>query len=136
MHSGSRVVDLLFIFFFLMIRRPPRSTLFPYTTLFRSSRPQLQVSGTLELAGQRMEIEAAREPGDNRAWLDHEWSQALMHPEAVGWDWIGMNLFDGGALTAFRVRRADGSALWTGGSLRGADGKEQIFAHEIGRAHV
>src|SRR5687767_15318076 len=29
---------LLFVFFFLMIRRPPRSTLFPYTTLFRSER--------------------------------------------------------------------------------------------------
>src|SRR5436305_7781299 len=28
--------ELLFCFFFLMIRRPPRSTLFPYTTLFRS----------------------------------------------------------------------------------------------------
>src|SRR5216684_8339869 len=28
---------ILFLFFFLMIRRPPRSTLFPYTTLFRSS---------------------------------------------------------------------------------------------------
>src|SRR3712207_9488014 len=28
----------LFCFFFLMIRRPPRSTLFPYTTLFRSDR--------------------------------------------------------------------------------------------------
>src|SRR6266516_5725116 len=28
---------LICIFFFLMIRRPPRSTLFPYTTLFRSS---------------------------------------------------------------------------------------------------
>src|SRR2546422_1317233 len=27
----------LFLFFFLMIRRPPRSTLFPYTTLFRSN---------------------------------------------------------------------------------------------------
>src|SRR5260364_186119 len=27
----------LFFFFFLMIRRPPRSTLFPYTTLFRST---------------------------------------------------------------------------------------------------
>src|SRR2546430_7781753 len=26
----------IFLFFFLMIRRPPRSTLFPYTTLFRS----------------------------------------------------------------------------------------------------
>src|SRR5258708_16559072 len=28
--------DAIIIFFFLMIRRPPRSTLFPYTTLFRS----------------------------------------------------------------------------------------------------
>src|SRR5215204_7360537 len=33
---------LSFFFFFLMIRRPPRSTLFPYTTLFRSrSRPRI-----------------------------------------------------------------------------------------------
>src|SRR3712207_7722924 len=29
---------MVYFFFFLMIRRPPRSTLFPYTTLFRSSR--------------------------------------------------------------------------------------------------
>src|SRR2546427_5058551 len=29
-----------FVFFFLMIRRPPRSTLFPYTTLFRSPSPK------------------------------------------------------------------------------------------------
>src|SRR5215204_7436586 len=29
---------MFFVFFFLMIRRPPRSTLFPYTTLFRSQR--------------------------------------------------------------------------------------------------
>src|SRR2546422_5716705 len=32
-----------FLFFFLMIRRPPRSTLFPYTTLFRSAPRQLFV---------------------------------------------------------------------------------------------
>src|SRR3712207_8071436 len=45
---------LLLLFFFLMIRRPPRSTLFPYTTLFRSlerrcrrsSRDSLRVSLT------------------------------------------------------------------------------------------
>src|SRR2546426_9131455 len=30
-----------------MIRRPPRSTLFPYTTLFRSSRERLEVENTL-----------------------------------------------------------------------------------------
>src|SRR2546430_14437995 len=33
------------IFFFLMIRRPPRSTLFPYTTLFRSHRSCGRVGG-------------------------------------------------------------------------------------------
>src|SRR2546430_13260168 len=32
-------------FFFLMIRRPPKSTLFPYTTLFRSAVPPLRMAG-------------------------------------------------------------------------------------------
>src|SRR2546425_7264652 len=32
----TRTLAPVFFFFFLMIRRPPRSTLFPYTTLFRS----------------------------------------------------------------------------------------------------
>src|SRR3989442_10721715 len=37
----------MFFFFFLMIRRPPRSTLFPYTTLFRSDlRATLEAAGT------------------------------------------------------------------------------------------
>src|SRR5216684_7638384 len=34
------------IFFFLMIRRPPRSTLFPYTTLFRSQSPSDAISAS------------------------------------------------------------------------------------------
>src|SRR2546427_4934029 len=38
---------LAFFFFFLMIRRPPRSTLFPYTTLFRS--PRTSVNGMRQL---------------------------------------------------------------------------------------
>src|SRR5437899_10037533 len=46
---------LSFFFFFLMIRRPPRSTLFPYTTLFRSLRLVLDtnivVSAALKPAG-------------------------------------------------------------------------------------
>src|SRR2546427_10089780 len=36
-----------FLFFFLMIRRPPRSTLFPYTTLFRSHRDPLTDHGRI-----------------------------------------------------------------------------------------
>jgi predicted secreted hydrolase len=85
------------------------------------SEPQLAVQGTLRRAGQSV-------PVTGRAWLDHEWSDQLMHPEAVGWDWIGMNLDDGGALTAFRLRRADGSSLWAGGSWRSASGALQVFA--------
>src|SRR2546422_11769017 len=38
-------VTTLVVFFFLMIRRPPRSTLFPYTTLFRSDPGATAVLG-------------------------------------------------------------------------------------------
>src|ERR1017187_6120783 len=41
----------LFFFFFLMIRRPPRSTLFPYTTLFRSVQPDTELT---EIARKRL----------------------------------------------------------------------------------
>src|SRR5260221_12055451 len=36
MHISHYADSKVYFFFFLMIRRPPRSTLFPYTTLFRS----------------------------------------------------------------------------------------------------
>ncbi len=78
------------------------------------SEPQLRVEGQVQGRG------GAAEAVHGRAWLDHEWSDELLHPEAVGWDWIGINLDDGSALTAFRLRRADGSALWAGGSFRTA----------------
>src|SRR3712207_7017753 len=39
------------MFFFLMIRRPPRSTLFPYTTLFRSLLPELSLGLNLGAGG-------------------------------------------------------------------------------------
>src|SRR6266571_1632567 len=38
MGGAIRAVFIVVLFFFLMIRRPPRSTLFPYTTLFRAPR--------------------------------------------------------------------------------------------------
>src|SRR3712207_7143370 len=41
--------SLYLIFFFLMIRRPPRSTLFPYTTLFRSQTPKVVLEETWEV---------------------------------------------------------------------------------------
>ncbi len=77
------------------------------------THPQLAVQATLTIKGERFEVKGT-------AWLDHEWSEAVLAPDAVGWDWIGMNLFNGDSLTAFQLRRQDGSALWAGGSFRTA----------------
>jgi predicted secreted hydrolase len=85
------------------------------------SMPQLRVKAVLQRGGRRA-------PLQGRAWLDHEWSDEYLPPEAVGWDWIGINLDDGGALMCFRLRRADGGALWAGGSHRAADGRVRNFA--------
>src|ERR1039457_7618003 len=41
-------IHSVFYFFFLMIRRPPRSTLFPYTTLFRSLIPAALLSDVVD----------------------------------------------------------------------------------------
>src|SRR2546422_11305323 len=43
------ITDDLLMFFFLMIRRPPRSTLFPYTTLFRSGLVTARGGGTTNI---------------------------------------------------------------------------------------
>src|SRR3712207_8479568 len=55
-----------FIFFFLMIRRPPRSTLFPYTTLFRSAAYfRLRIgssSGSCRAVGRRARRKGSRGP--------------------------------------------------------------------------
>ena len=83
------------------------------------SHPQLQASGQLSLQGKTFSVKGT-------AWLDHEWSESLLHKDAVGWDWIGMNLFDGSALTAFRLRRKDGSTLYSGGSFRASGGAAYI----------
>ena len=83
------------------------------------SWPQLKVAGRLN--GQLV---------TGKAWLDREWSSTLLNPQAVGWDWLGLNMDDGGALTLFRVRDGKGQAVWAGGSFRDAAGKLSVFKPE------
>src|SRR6266581_6966750 len=60
------LVVLFHFFFFLMIRRPPRSTLFPYTTLFRSRRRRRD---------RRTRAHTARPRGESPAPLPHRRSR-------------------------------------------------------------
>lgn len=81
------------------------------------SEPHLEVSGTVGRAGM-----AATQVTGN-AWLDHEWSSEALQPDAVGWDWVGANLDDGGALMAFQIRDRQGGKLWAHATRRDKAGK-------------
>ncbi len=76
------------------------------------SLPQLSVQGRLVVAGKARAV-------SGRAWFDHEWSSDYVDAQAAGWDWLGVNLADGGALMAFRMRDARGGARWAAAHLRG-----------------
>ena len=84
------------------------------------SEPQLKATGSVVVGGKRREVSGV-------AWLDHEWSSTLLAAEANGWDWLGVNLEDGGALTAFRIRTRQGSTLWSTATRRDREGRVQAF---------
>ena len=85
------------------------------------SVPHLKVAGSVRRGG------GSAEQVSGEAWLDHEWSSEYLDAEAVGWDWAGINLDDGGALMVFRIRDARGATRFAGGTLRDAAGRTQIF---------
>jgi predicted secreted hydrolase len=73
----------------------------PEEASYYYSRPQLKVRGT-----------ANGQPVTGTAWLDHEWSSQYMASDAAGWDWCGLNMNDGSALMAFRMRGKDGGVVY------------------------
>ena len=95
----------------------------PESASYYYSLPHLKVSGLLTRDAKQHQVNGV-------AWLDHEWSSQYMESDAVGWDWIGINLDDGGALMAFRMRDKQGGHLWAGGSLRHPDGRLTVFSPE------
>jgi predicted secreted hydrolase len=95
----------------------------PAQASYYYSRPQLAVTGSLTLDDRAHRVRGV-------AWLDHEWSSEYLAPGARGWDWTGINLDDGGALMAFRIRDAQGNALWSGGTRQQADGSAERLGRE------
>jgi predicted secreted hydrolase len=86
------------------------------------SVPQLAVQGSILVRGTKLDV-------SGQAWFDHEWSNSYVDPQSTGWDWIGINMDDGGALMAFRMRDAQGKQQWAGATLRSA-GSLKVYAPE------
>jgi predicted secreted hydrolase len=84
------------------------------------SLPHLKVGGDISRKGTPSTV-------SGEAWLDHEWSSEYLDAQARGWDWIGINFDDGGALMAFRIRGPEGTQRWAGGSYRNRAGAVQIL---------
>jgi predicted secreted hydrolase len=94
------------------------------------SEPQLRVSGSVTRPSRSTggsATPATPTAVSGVAWLDHEWSSALLSPDAAGWDWLGANLPDGSALMAFKVRGRSGGTVWAHAALRDASGKVTAF---------
>lgn len=100
-------------------RKGPR----PQAASYYYSHPHLAVAGSVHLDKRRL-------PVSGTAWFDHEWSSEYLDPEAAGWDWIGINLADGGALMVFRMRTHDDKQHWAGATLRTATGAQRAFGPE------
>ena len=81
------------------------------------SEPQLRTTGAIVGAN------GLEQTVSGLTWLDHEWSSQVLDPEASGWDWVGINLDDGGALMAFQIRSRRGSKIWSHATWRDASGK-------------
>lgn len=93
----------------------------PAQSSYYYSQPQLDVRAQLTREGRTQSLAG-------RGWLDHEWSSTLLAAEAAGWDWVGMNLDDGSALTAFQIRRREGGEpLYGYASLRPPGGKPRLY---------
>ena len=100
----------------------------PMQASYYYSQPHLSVRATITRDGKR-------EERTGTAWLDHEWSSAVLADGAAGWDWIGMNLDDGSALTAFSIRGQQSSStpVYAYALLRLRGDKTETFAPQAVR---
>jgi predicted secreted hydrolase len=83
----------------------------PRAASYYYSQPQLAVSGEVTIDGSAKKVTGT-------AWFDHEWSSDYVDADALGWDWLGVNLHDGGALMAFRMRDRQGGERWASATRR------------------
>jgi predicted secreted hydrolase len=96
----------------------------PGSASYYYSLPHLRVDGRARVGARVQRVAGS-------AWFDHEWSSEYLAEQAVGWDWTGINLDDGSALMAFRMRAREGGSLWSAATLRTAGARRTFGPDQV-----
>lgn len=96
----------------------------PGNASYYVSITDLASEGNLSVGGQQFQVRG-------ESWFDHEWGTSALGPEAVGWDWFGLQLDDGRDLMLFQIRtRAGGIEPVSGGTVIYPDGSSRRLTLE------
>jgi predicted secreted hydrolase len=88
------------------------------------SMPRLLTEGTITVGGDTFEVSGA-------SWMDHEFSTSALGPNALGWDWFGLQFDNGRELMVGQIRLAGGGKEPAfGGLLIEADGTARYLASD------
>lgn len=85
---------------------------------------RLETTGTITVNGETFSV-------TGNSWMDHEWSTAVLGPNAVGWDWFSIQLSDNRELMLFQIRQKDSSVEpLSSGTLVEPDGSTRHLTHD------
>jgi predicted secreted hydrolase len=103
-----------------------QKSLEPGNASYYVSYTRMSVSGRIGIGQAVYQVQG-------QGWFDHEWGTTALGPEAVGWDWFGLQLDDGRELMVFQIRKRDGTIEpVSGGTLVDVNGSpEQLSASQL-----
>jgi predicted secreted hydrolase len=78
----------------------------PGNASYYYSFTRLATSGTLTVDARDYQVSGS-------SWMDHEWSTSFLDENAIGWEWLALQLNDGSELVVFQINNKDGAAAAT-----------------------
>jgi predicted secreted hydrolase len=82
----------------------------PGNASYYYSLTRMPTRGTIRVGAETSDVSGL-------SWMDREWSTSALGPNAVGWDWLAVQLSDGRELAYARLRNAAGATIYADGTL-------------------
>ena len=82
----------------------------PGNASYYYSLTRMPTRGTIRVGAETSDVSGL-------SWMDREWSTSALGPNAVGWDWLAVQLSDGRELAYARLRNAAGATIYSDGTL-------------------